>query len=76
MQFKVYLPEPNLCIVENLRAYLHKTKPFRKHSQLFLSYHKPHKPVGKDTIARWCKEMMHMAEIDITKHSYHSSRSS
>ena len=62
--------------MENLKAYLEKTKHFRKHYELFLSYQKPYAPVGKDTIARWCKEMMYMAGIDINKYSCHSSRSS
>ena len=74
IEFRVYLKEPTLCVVENLKAYLQKTKPFRKHYELFHSYQKPYAPVGKDTIARWCKEMMYMAGIDINKYSCHSSR--
>ena len=74
IEFRVYLKEPTLCVVENLKAYLQKTKPFRKHYELFHSYQKPDAQVGKDTIARWCKEMMYMAGIDINKYFCHSSR--
>ena len=73
MEFKVYLTEPKLCVVDNLKEYLKKTKPIRKHPELFLSYYNPHAPVSKDTIARWSKEITHTAGIDIDKYSPHSS---
>ena len=75
MEFSVYLREPKLCIVDNLKEYLKKTSPYRKHYELFLSYHKPHAPVSKDTLARWCKEMLSQAGININEHTSHSSRS-
>ena len=42
---------------------------------LFISYQKPHKAVSKDSIARWCKEVMTNAGIDMTSFVSHSSRS-
>ena len=75
LEFPVYLREPKLCVVQTLKDYLEVTRPFRKHSKLFLSYHQPHAPVTKDTIARWCKELMHGAGINTNVYSSHSSRS-
>ena len=74
MQFSVYLHDPTLCVIDNLKEYLRKTSSYRKNPELFLSYHRPYAPVSKDTIARWCKEVMHLAGIDVDKHSCHSSR--
>ena len=75
LEFRVYLNDPKLCVVEHLKQYLLKTSLIRKHPQLFISYQKPHNPVSKDTLARWCKQMMALAGIDINEYSSHSSRS-
>ena len=75
LEFKVYSKEPKLCIVDNLNLYLKKTGHLRKHSQLFLSMQKPHHPVSRDTISRWCKSIMMSAGIDTKKYTTHSSRS-
>ena len=72
MEFKVYLQEPQLCVVENLREYIKKEAPSRKNYELFLSYHKPYAPVSKDTM--W-KEIIQMAVINIKEHCCHSPRS-
>ena len=45
-----------------------------EHSQLLISYVRPHKPVLKDTIARWVKVILQNAGIDITTFTAHSSR--
>ena len=42
---------------------------------LLISFRKPYKPVSSATIARWMKEVMRMAGIDITQFSAHSTRS-
>lgn len=40
--------DKELCVVQHLREYIHRTDPSRKdHSQLLLSYVKPFKPVAK-----------------------------
>ena len=75
LEFPVYLENPKLCVVENLKQYLAKTSAIRQHSQLFISYQKPHQPVSKDTLARWCKQVLGLAGIDIDQYSAHSSRS-
>ena len=43
-------------------------------SQLLISYDKSFKPVSKDTISRWVKQVFESAGIDINKYSAHSSR--
>ena len=70
-----YHNDKKLCVVEHLREYLHRTEQLRKgHSQLLISYIKPFKPVSKDTISRWVKQVLESAGIDTNKYSAHSSR--
>jgi len=67
--------DKKLCVVEHLKEYLQRTKQLREeHSQLLISYVKPFKPVSKDTISRWVKQVLESAGIDINKYSAHSSR--
>ncbi len=55
--------------------YLERTKLLRgEHSALFVSFHKPHKPVSKDTIARWVKATLTDSGIDTDVFSAHSCR--
>ena len=52
-----------------------KTKPLRgKHTQLLISYQKPHKPVSTDTIARWLKTVLEKAGTDTNIFHAHSTR--
>ena len=70
-----YPEEPKLCIVKTLSHYLERTKVLRgEHSALFISFHKPHNPVSKDTIARWVKATLSDAGIDTDIFSAHSCR--
>ena len=67
--------DKELWFVQNLREYIHRTDPLRKdHSQLLLSYGKPFKPVARDTVSKWVKQVLQSAGIDITKYSAHSCR--
>ena len=75
LEFSVFLQEPTLCVVSTLCMYLDRTRPFRKYSKLFLSSQRPYKPVSKDTISRWCKDVLKEAGIDVTRYSSHSTRS-
>ena len=62
-------------MVEHLKEYLQRTKQLREdHSQLLISYVKLFKPVSKDTISRWVKQVLESAGIDINKYSAHTSR--
>ena len=75
LKFVPFLKEPKLCVVQHITQYLKKTAPLRQCSSLFLSYVKPHKAVSRDTIRRWCKDVLRSSGIDINKYTSHSSRS-
>ena len=49
-------------------------KSLRSSQQLFVSYVKPNGVVSKDTISRWCKAVLEVAGIDISKFKGHSTR--
>ena len=67
--------DKKLCVVEHLKEYFQHVKQLpEEHSQLLISYVKPFKPVSKDTISRWVKEVLKSAGIDINKYSAHGSR--
>jgi hypothetical protein len=54
---------------------LEKTSKLRgKHTQLFVSFRKPHNPVSTDTLARWIKTVMHKARINTEIYGDHSTR--
>lgn len=73
--FKKY-QDRDLCIVDTLSAYLNMTAPLRgEETVLFISFHKPHKRVSKDTIARWIKLVLNQAGIDTSLFKAHSVRS-
>ena len=58
--------DKELCVVQHLREYIHRT--------YLLSYVKPFKPVARDTVSKWVKQVLQSAGIDITKYSAHSCR--
>ena len=61
--------------VEVIKECLRRTKVFRDgHTQLLLSYLKPHLPINKDTLARWIRDVLHKAGVD-TQFGAHSTRS-
>ena len=68
--------DKELCVVQHLREiYIHRTNPLSKdHSQLLLSYVKPFRPVARDTVSRWVKQVLQSAGIEITKYSAHSCK--
>lgn len=73
--FVAYPTDKKLCIISHLQEYLKRTTPFRKDSKkLLLSHVKPHGPVRKDTISRWCKSVSSSAGIDTYKFKGHSIR--
>lgn len=76
IELLAFKEDKKLCVVEHLTEYLSRTKPLRKeHSQLLLTYIKPHDPILRDTVSRWTKAVMKSAGIDITAYSAHSTRS-
>ena len=75
IELLVFPEDKELCVVQHLREYIHRTDPLRKdHSQLLLSYVKPFKPGARDTVSRWVKQVLQSAGIDITKYSAHKHR--
>ena len=67
--------EPKLSVTLHLREYLERTNSYRgENSQLLLSYIKPFKPISKDTLSRWIKNVLKAAGIDTDKYSPHSTR--
>lgn len=73
LSFSVYTQEPKLCVIYNLTNYLAKTKSNRSDEALFISYQKPYKPIKKDTLSGWCRQVMSNAGVD--NFVTHSSRS-
>ena len=75
IELKAYHRDKRLCIVHYLNYYLRRTSPIRgNHSKLFLSFHRPYKPVSKDTISRWIKFTLHEAGVP-QHYTAHSTRS-
>lgn len=69
-----YPDEPILCVVTTLKAYLSRTKNFRPEpAGLLLSYIFPYKPIKRDTLANWAKEVFRMAGLS-DKYKLHSTR--
>lgn len=78
VKFQAYAKDPRLCVLETLKLYIEKTQNLRpvgeEDGQLFISYVKPHKPVSKDTIARWVRTMLIKAGVDTSKYTAGSVR--
>ena len=76
VEFLAYPEDEKLCVIKHLQAYIKKTQVVRgDSSQLLLSHVKPHGPASKDTISRWCKNVLKSAGIDVSKFTAHSTRS-
>ena len=74
--FHKHLQDEKLCPVTCIEKYISLTEPWRPKGQpstFFLSS-KTHKPVCKSTLARWVKEVLHMADIDTKVFQAHSLR--
>lgn len=74
--------EPSLNLSDYIIFYMNKTIPYRaaavergepKPTQLLLSY-KTKAPVAKQTISRWMREILKMADIDTSHYGPHSFR--
>ena len=83
--FHKFVDDPSLCPLLCLKVYLIRSQDWRTvdgkitRTDLFLSHQEPHQEVGKTTISRWIKEVLHMASIDtktFTGHSYRHASSS
>lgn len=67
---------PEICPAETLKSYMNVTKKLRTedNGQLFISFKRPHKAVGAQSISRWIKETLTESGIDTTIFSAHSTR--
>ena len=67
---------PNLCPVEMLRQYESATAELRPKdtTRLSVAIVRPHKPVASCTIARWLREALTLAGIDVSIFAGHSIR--
>ena len=76
LSFSAYPVDIRLCVVDTLRHYLDLTQQLRNgNMQLFLSVKEPYSPVSKDTIARWIRQILAIAGIDVSVFKAHSVRS-
>ncbi len=82
--FFASFPSTNaICVTTTLVAYLNRTTQAREHlssdttvpNPLFLSYHRPYKPVKPCSIARWIKKFIGSAGINTEIFKAHSTRS-
>ena len=70
--FAAYTQSAELCVVQNLKVYIDRTKPLRAaHTQLLISFQNPYLPVSTDTIAGWLKIVLRAAGTsdDFSAHS-------
>lgn len=77
LEFKAFPYNPVLCPVRCIQSYLQSTNRWEKESRvglLFLSYAPPFKPIKAGTIARYVRELLLKAEVDLTTFSAHSCR--
>lgn len=75
LEFDLYKDNPSICVVECLKAYLLRTERLRTSEELFVSYIKPHKPIGKDSLSRWVKMILDKSGINTDIFKAHSTRS-
>ena len=70
-----YPKECNLCMYSYLLEYMKKTINLKgSETLLFISYQKPHKPISKDTIARWLKTVVNASGLDTNVYKAYSNR--
>ena len=73
---KLFPENPLLCPVLAITAYLSRTKPLcSNNNNFFISFVKPHKSVKAQTLARWMKQIMSVAGVDISMFASHAVRS-
>lgn len=67
--------KPQICPGKTMLAYLEITEPLRNNADdLFISFKKPHKPVGAQTLSKWIKNTLGQCGIDTSTFTAHSTR--
>lgn len=70
-----YPENEKICVAAALQAYLNSSKKVREtETALFISYKKPYKTVGTQTLSRWTKSVLKMSGIDTEIFSAYSTR--
>ena len=73
ISLQAYHQNRKICVVTYIREYLKRTKNLRKGDQLFISY-KSFKPVSKETLSSWIKNVLKSSGIDTSIYKAHSTR--
>lgn len=65
-----------ICPATALKSYLDKTRTLRSDQSdyLFISFKKPHKKVGSQTLGHWVKSTLQKSGVDISIFGAHSTR--
>ena len=79
LRFQHFPINEKLCVVKCFEEYRRRTELIRENlegapKQLILSFAYPHMPVGTQTLARYVKNFLLQAGIDITVFTAHSTR--
>ena len=70
-----FFENADICVAQALIDYVERTKVMRKKEvKLFISFKKPHKPVGSQTLSRWIKHVLDGSGIDTAQFSAYSTR--
>ena len=74
LEFLAFPQNEKLCILSVLKEYLHRMKEVRgEENKPLLSYQAPHKPVSKNTLARWLRQALNRAGVNTAQFSAHST---
>ncbi|KYM96635.1 hypothetical protein ALC62_12682 [Cyphomyrmex costatus] len=76
LTFSYFSDRPDLCISNILKHYLQRTKDLRPPGcdSLFISFMKPHRPVGTQSISRWIRKGLEECGVRADLFSAHSTR--
>ena len=75
LKFTSYPAEAGLCVISVLRDYLQRRRSLSiSHPQLLVSYRSPYKPVHRDTVSRWLREVLLLSGVNTEVFSSHSFR--
>lgn len=72
----LFSEEPKVCLMRTMISYLERSALLKSPScdSIFISFTKPYKPVGAQTLSRWIKEALASCKIDVGIFSAHSCR--
>ena len=75
--YNVYKENIKLCLVKSLLSYLERPKLLANDDvrEIVISYGKPHRPLGSDTLSRWIKDELELSGTDANVFAAHSCRS-